>query len=122
NNDEATQKDHAQDERPVTSENDSIDTMQAETEDVVSIFNSPYASAEFMKSMQDLASLSSVLKDLSTEKMYESPLEIIRFLNVIELINRASLGIDGTIDQEETLYYRYQNTYVDDPEPPSLQA
>lgn len=112
----------AQDKRLDDMANDLVDIRQAEADDPVSIFNSPYTSAEFMKSMQDLASLSSVLKDLSTEKMYESPLEIIRFLNVIELINRASLGIDGTIDREETLYYRYQNTYVDDSEPPSLQA
>ena len=34
----------------------------------ISIFHSDYFSAEFMKSMRDLASLSAVLKDLSTEK------------------------------------------------------
>lgn len=120
--DESSQKKQPQDGQQVNPDTEPINIPPANDENVVSIFNSPYNSAEFMKSMQDLASLSSVLKDLSTEKMYESPLEIIRFLNVIELLNRASLGIDGTIDQEETLYYRYQNTYTDDPEPPSLQA
>ena len=45
----------------------------------ISIFTSNYQTAEFMKSMRDLASLAGVLKELSTEKMYDSPIEIIRF-------------------------------------------
>lgn len=89
---------------------------------VVSIFTSDYQTAEFMKSMRDLASLAGVLKELSTEKMYDSPIEIIRFLNVIQLINEASLGIKDPIDNEEVIYYRYRSTYLSDPEPPTLQA
>lgn len=88
---------------------------------VISIFTSDYQTAEFMKSMRDLASLAGVLKELSTEKMYDSPIEIIRFLNVIQLINEASLGIKEPIDNEEVLYYRYRSTYLDDPEPPTMQ-
>lgn len=87
----------------------------------ISIFHSDYFSAEFMKSMRDLASLSAVLKDLSTEKMYDSPMEIIRFLNIIQLLNTASLGIGDPIDHEDTLYYRYRHTYGNDSEPPTLQ-
>ncbi|MCS1384842.1 hypothetical protein NXZ75_22060 [Lysinibacillus sphaericus] len=86
----------------------------------ISIFTSDYQTAEFMKSMRDLASLAGVLKELSTEKMYDSPIETIRFLNVIQLINEASLGIKDTIDNEEVLYYRYQSTYPQDNEPPTL--
>lgn len=88
---------------------------------VISIFTSDYQTAEFMKSMRDLASLAGVLKELSSEKMYDSPIEIIRFLNVIQLINEASLGIKDPIDNEEVLYYRYRSTYLDDPDPPNLQ-
>ena len=87
----------------------------------ISIFTSNYQTAEFMKSMRDLASLAGVLKELSTEKMYDSPIEIIRFLNVIQLINEASLGIKDPIDNEEVLYYRYQSTYLEDPQPPTMQ-
>lgn len=87
---------------------------------VISIFSSDYQTAEFMKSMRDLASLAGVLKELSTEKMYDSPIEIIRFLNVIQLINEASLGIKDPIDNEEVLYYRYRSTYLNDPEPPTM--
>lgn len=87
----------------------------------ISIFHSDYFSAEFMKSMRDLASLSAVLKDLSTEKMYDSPMGIIRFLNIIQLLNTASLGIGDPIDHEDTLYYRYRHTYGNDSEPPTLQ-
>lgn len=87
---------------------------------IISIFSSDYQSAEFMKSMRDLASLAGVLKELSTEKMYDSPIEIIRFLNVIQLINEASLGIKNPIDNEEVLYYRYRSTYLNDQEPPSM--
>lgn len=86
----------------------------------ISIFTSDYQTAEFMKSMRDLASLAGVLKELSTEKMYDSPIETIRFLNVIQLINEASLGIKDAIDNEEVLYYRYQSTYPQDNEPPTL--
>ena len=86
----------------------------------ISIFTNNYQTAEFMKSMRDLASLAGVLKELSTEKMYDSPIEIIRFLNVIQLINEASLGIKDPIDNEEVLYYRYQATYLQDAEPPTI--
>ncbi|WP_042476365.1 hypothetical protein [Bacillus ndiopicus] len=88
----------------------------------ISIFQSDYFSAEFMKSMRDLASLSAVLKDLSTEKMYDSPPEIIRFLNIIQLLNEASLGIRDPIDNEDTLYYRYRSIYTNDDEPPTMQT
>lgn len=87
----------------------------------ISIFTSEYQTAEFMKSMRDLASLAGVLKELSTEKMYDAPIEIIRFLNVIQLLNEASLGIKDSIDNEEVLYYRYQSTYLEDKEPPTIQ-
>lgn len=91
-------------------------------ESIISIFSSDYQTAEFMKSMRDLASLAGVLKELSSEKMYDSPIEIIRFLNVIQLINEASLGIKDPIDNEDVLYYRYRSTYLNDPQPPTLQA
>jgi len=91
------------------------------TKSPISIFTGNYQAAEFMKSMRDLASLAGVLKELSTEKMYDSPMEIIRFLNVIQLINEASLGIKDPIDNEEVLYYRYQSTYLEDEEPPTIQ-
>lgn len=87
----------------------------------ISIFTSEYQTAEFMKSMRDLASLAGVLKELSTEKMYDSPIEIIRFLNVIQLINEASLGIKDPIDNEEVIFYRYQSTFLEDKEPPTMQ-
>lgn len=93
---------------------------QMDVKEPISIFTSDYQTAEFMKSMRDLASLAGVLKELSTEKMYDSPIETIRFLNVIQLINEASLGIKDAIDNEEVLYYRYQSTYLQDNDPPTL--
>lgn len=95
--------------------------MDLEKASAISIFTTEYQTAEFMKSMRDLASLAGVLKELSTEKMYDSPIEIIRFLNVIQLIHEASLGIKGTLSDERMIYYRYRSTYVQDTEPPSLQ-
>lgn len=86
----------------------------------ISIFQTDYYTAEFMKSMQDFSSLAGVLKDLSTEKMYDSPMEIMRFLNMIQLLNESSLGISRSIDNEEMLYDCYQQTYMQDNEPPSL--
>lgn len=87
--------------------------------EVISIFSRNYQSAEFVKSMRDFASLAGVLKALNTEKIYESPLEMIRFFNVIQLIQEATLKIGQPIADEQQLLVRYQLRFVQDEESPT---
>lgn len=85
---------------------------------LVSIFQAADSAPEVLQSMKDIATLSGVLSELGSQSSFQSPLEILRFLKIIQLINEAALGLDDAIDNAETIYYRYRNRYRD-PEPPS---
>lgn len=86
----------------------------------VSIFQTDMNAPELKRTMRDFASLAGVLKELGTEQIYESPIDIMRFLNIIQLLHEASLGITDQIDSVETIYYRYKNTYSDF-DPPDIK-
>ena len=92
--------------------------MEEVDKSVISIFKSDHNQPEMMRSMRDIISLAGVMKDLSTEAIFESPLEMLRFLRIIELINEEAYGLTDPIDNAETLFYRYQSRYQDG-EPPS---
>ncbi|WP_456276509.1 hypothetical protein [Bacillus sp. AK128] len=85
---------------------------------LVSIFQANESSPEVFQTMNDLATLSGVLSDLSSLYSFGSPGEILRFLRVIQLINEEALGLDEPIENAEMLYYRYRNRYQDS-DPPS---
>ncbi|WP_102348448.1 hypothetical protein [Bacillus sp. Marseille-P3661] len=85
---------------------------------IVSIFNAEPSAPEMLQAMKDISSLSGVLSDLGSHTFYQSPIEILRFLRIIQLINEEALGLDEKIENAETLYYRYRNRYSD-PEAPS---
>jgi len=85
---------------------------------VISIFKSDQDQPEMNRAMRDIISLAGVMKDLSTEAIFDSPLEMLRFLRIIELIHEEAYGLTDAIDSEDTLYYRYQSRYKDS-EPPS---
>lgn len=86
----------------------------------VSIFHTSMNAPELKMTMRDFASLAGVLKELGTEQIYESPIDIMRFLNIIQLLHEASLGITDPIENVEMIYYRYQHTYLDN-EPPDIK-
>ncbi|MDM5248809.1 hypothetical protein QUF91_16120 [Lysinibacillus sp. G4S2] len=86
----------------------------------ISIFNVESNTAELKTSMRDIASLAGVLNELGSQQIYESPLEILRFLNTIQLLYEESLGLTDVIEDTEMLYYRYRNTYIDDA-PPTIK-
>nr|WP_251036170.1 hypothetical protein [Paenibacillus sp. ISL-20] len=67
--------------------------------------------------MRDLSYLAGVLSDLGTLNDFQTPVEILRFLRIIQLINEEALGLDEPIENSDTLYYRYRNRYRD-PQPP----
>lgn len=70
------------------------------------------------QALRDIALLSGVLSDLNSQNLLQSPIEILRFLRIIQLINEEALGLDEPIENADTLYFRYRNRF-DDLEPPS---
>ncbi len=85
---------------------------------VISIFNMDEQQPEMTRAMRDIISLAGVMKDLSSEAVFQSPLEMLRFLRIIELIHEEAYGLSEPIDSADTLYYRYQSRYRDE-DPPS---
>ena len=85
---------------------------------LISIFHNNESSAEMIQTMRDIAQLSGVLSDLGSQHAFQTPMEILRFLRIIQLINEEALGLDEPIQNSDTLFYRYRNRY-NDPEPPS---
>lgn len=77
----------------------------------ISIFNENIERGEFHKTMRDIASLSGVLNELSGKQMYQSPLEIIQFLRLLELLKLQAVGLAEAIDGEEMLLSRYCEYY-----------
>ncbi|MEK4403707.1 hypothetical protein MKZ26_04560 [Sporosarcina sp. FSL K6-6792] len=85
---------------------------------LISIFKSSETAPEMLQSMRDIASLAGVLSDLGSHIAYESPIENLRLLRIIQLINEEALGMDDPIENADMLYYRYSNRY-DDSNPPT---
>lgn len=88
---------------------------------LISIFQADESSPETAQSMRDISSLAGVLSDLDSQKAFSDPVEILKFLKVIQLLHEAALGLDEPIDNTDTVYYRYRNRY-DDPDPPDKQT
>lgn len=89
----------------------------------ISIFDENLHQVDMNKTMRDIASLSGVLNDLHSQQIYQSPIEILRFLRLLQLLNEEALGISSTrrpIGNAEELFYRYLHRYNDE-EPPSLE-
>lgn len=85
---------------------------------LISIFQSSETAPEVLQSMKDIATLSGVLSELGSQNSFGSPVDILRFLRIIQLINEEALGLDDPIENAETVYYRYRNRY-NDAEPPT---
>ncbi len=78
---------------------------------IISIFKATEEQPEVTRAMRDMISLAGVMKELSTAAVFDKPLEMLRFLRVIELIQEESFGLADPIDSTETLYYRYKARY-----------
>lgn len=85
---------------------------------VISIFDKQADAPEVHQTMRDFVSLAGVFSALGNAKTFDSPLEILVFLRIIQFFNKEALGLSEPIENEETIYYRYLNTY-DDLEPPT---
>lgn len=87
--------------------------MEEDVKPVVSIFKYESDKPQMARAMRDIISLSGVMKDLSSEAVFDSPIEMLRFLRIIDLIHEESYGLTEPIGNAETLFYRYQSRYAD---------
>ncbi len=85
---------------------------------LISIFKEKEDHPAVMQTMRDISTLASVLSELGSQTIFDSPGEILRFLRLLQLLNEEALGLDEKIENADQLYYRYQNRYSD-LEPPS---
>lgn len=85
---------------------------------LISIFKEDDQNPAVLQTMRDISTLASVLRELGSQTVFESPGEILRFLRILQLLNEEALGLDERIENADQLYYRYQNRY-NDPEPPA---
>jgi hypothetical protein len=85
---------------------------------LISIFQTNESKPEMHQALRDVALLSGVLNDLNSQNFLQTPIEILRFLRIIQLINEEALGLDEPIENADTLYFRYRNRF-DDLEAPS---
>lgn len=92
--------------------------MEKVDKQLISIFKENDTSPALMQTMRDISTLASVLRQLGSEAVFDSPVEILRFLRILQLLNEEALGLDDRIENADQLYYRYQNRF-NDPEPPS---
>lgn len=92
--------------------------MEKVDRSLVSIFKEKADSAALSQTMRDISTLASVLQEIGSEAVFDSPAKILRFLRVLQLLNEEALGLDDRIESADQLYYRYQNRYHD-PEPPT---
>lgn len=92
--------------------------MEKLDQPLISIFQTNESKPEMHQALRDIALLSGVLNDLNSQNFLQTPIEILRFLRIIQLINEEALGLDESIENADTLYFRYRNRF-DDLEPPS---
>ncbi|MCM3741505.1 hypothetical protein M3210_14620 [Oceanobacillus luteolus] len=92
--------------------------MEKVDKQLISIFKEKDDSPALLQTMRDISTLASVLRELGSQAVFDSPVEILRFLRILQLLNEEALGLDDRIENAEQLYYRYQNRYKD-PDPPS---
>lgn len=85
---------------------------------VISIFEKSADAPEVHQTMRDFVSLAGVFSALGNAKTFDSPLEILVFLRIIQFFNKESLGLSEPIENADTIYYRYLDTY-NDLEPPT---
>lgn len=71
---------------------------------------------ELLQTMRDMAALAGVLNELSDKESFQAPINVLRFIRVLNLINLEALGITDRIENEDTLFYRYRHTYGYDEE------
>lgn len=82
--------------------------------DPISIFTADLSSLEMKMTMRDFVSLATVFKEISSEQIDESPVEM---LCILRLLYHASLGLTEPIENSEMLYERYQQIYTNSESP-----
>lgn len=91
--------------------------MEEMDQEVISLFDHPVDRWEVHQTMRDFSTLAGVFKELGDAKTFESPIEILVFLRIIQFFKREALGIDDPIENAETVYYRYRDVYGEEHAP-----
>lgn len=82
---------------------------------MISIFKESTASSELHEALRDIVKLAGVLKELSDEDYFQSPLKLLKVLRVLNILQEEALGLaEQELENEKTLYYRYRNVYGED--------
>ncbi|MFS0781240.1 hypothetical protein [Bacillus sp. 1P06AnD] len=82
---------------------------------LISIFKESTSSSELHEAMRDIVKLAGVLKDLSDEDYYRSPVKLLKVLRLLHILQEEALGLaKGELENEKSLYYRYRNVYGED--------
>jgi hypothetical protein len=82
---------------------------------LISIFKESTASSELHEALRDVVKLAGVLKELSDEDYFQSPIKLLKVLRVLNILQEEALGLaDQELENEKTLYYRYRNVYGED--------
>lgn len=94
--------------------------MEEMDQSLISLFDKTAKSPEVHQTMRDFVYLAGVFSALGNAKTFDSPLEILVFLRIIQFLNMEALDLGEPIESAETIYYRYLDTY-DDMEAPTKQ-
>lgn len=85
--------------------------MEKVDKPLISIFEMNEDKPELLQTMRDMAALAGVLNELSDKESFQAPMNVLRFIRVLNLINQEALGMTDPIDNEDTLFYRYRHKY-----------
>lgn len=82
---------------------------------IKSIFKESVTSIELHESMRDIVKLAGVLKEMSDEDYFRSPIKLLKVLRMLNILQEEALGLsEQETENEKSLYYRYRNLYGED--------
>lgn len=82
---------------------------------IISIFKESITSSELHEAMRDMVKLAGVLKEMSDEDYFLSPVKLLKVLRVLNILQEEALGLsEQEMENEKSLYYRYRNLYGED--------
>ncbi|MGG1401580.1 hypothetical protein ABE288_27740 [Bacillus salipaludis] len=84
---------------------------------LISIFKESTTSSELHEAMRDIVKMAGVLKEMSDEDYFQSPVKLLKILRVLNILQEEALGLsEQEMENEKALYYRYRNIYGEDEE------
>ncbi|MBB6444155.1 hypothetical protein [Bacillus benzoevorans] len=82
---------------------------------MISIFKESTTSSELHEAMRDIVKLAGVLKEMSDEDYFQSPVKLLKVLRLLNILQEEALGLsEQEMENEKSIYYRYRNLYGED--------